>query len=129
MTPYHEYISNLGLTESSAYGKCERVCKAMLETFPDLTLIRGHYWDYEWGRRQHWWLSDRNGNVIDPTAMQFPSKGTGTYEPWDEGSPEPTGKCMQCGEYTYDRERVHSECMDAFNSYPAKAMVGDRKEK
>jgi len=109
---YQEYIKNLNLDYSKAYGKCEKICKEMKEVFPELKLIRGHYYCIVWGERQHWWLEAEDGKVIDPTAIQFPSKGTGVYEPWGDKE-EPTGKCPNCGEYTYN-EYIHKECHDAF---------------
>jgi hypothetical protein len=32
-----------------------------------------------WGARDHFWCVDGEDNVVDPTASQFPSKGTGVY--------------------------------------------------
>ena len=104
---YQEYVDNLALTETSAYGQCEYVCRKMLQTFPELHLIRGHYWDDMWGKRQHWWLiTSPHGMIIDPTAVQFPSRGYGPYQPWVDGDPEPTGKSPHCGEFCYNNESV-----------------------
>ena len=90
---------------------CAEVTLQMQEVFPELTRVRGHYYDFAWGRRGHWWLVDSDGTVVDPTAAQFPSQGTGEYEPWEEGAPEPTGKCMNCGDYAYDNKGACSpEC-------------------
>lgn len=74
----------------------------MLAEFPELTLVRGHYVCPIWGLREHWWLVDSAGVVVDPTAEQFPSKGWGEYIPLPDNAPEPTGQCMNCGEYCYD---------------------------
>ena len=49
-----------------------------------------------------WWLVDTDGQIVDPTRAQFPSKGFGTYVQWDENQKEPTGSCMNCGTYCYD---------------------------
>ena len=110
---YFEYIEKLNLNVQTAYGKCESVCKQMKEVFPELELVRGHYWCYVWGEREHWWLTVESGEVIDPTAIQFPSKGLGCYEVWDESKEEPTGKCPECGEYTFGMY-VHKECESQF---------------
>jgi hypothetical protein len=95
--------------EGNGYGKCREACHTMATFFPELKLVRGHYYCPSWGKRDHWWLVDPNGTVIDQTKMQFPSMGQGRYEPWDEAHPEPTGKCMNCGEYCYNDEYACSE--------------------
>jgi len=86
----------------------------MQKIFNELTAVRGHYYCPVWGKREHWWLVDKDNEIIDPTAMQFPSKGLGIYEPFKEGSAEPTGICMNCGEYCYEgRSSACSEVCDA----------------
>lgn len=104
---YQEWIDQLGDT----YGTCHEVTKEMAKEFPELQRVRGHYFCWVWGEREHWWLT--NGDeVIDPTASQFPSKGGGEYEEWE--GPEPTGMCPNCGEYCYNHEQVHEHCHDEF---------------
>jgi hypothetical protein len=73
----------------------------MQAVFPELRLVRGHYHDEQWGRQEHWWLQ-RGDRVIDPTAVQFPSAGSGLYEEHPEGAEEPTGQCLNCGDYVFD---------------------------
>ncbi len=107
-------MEELNLSRETAYGACERVCRAMKDKFNELELIRGHYYCTNWGRREHWWLKAPDGEMLDPTAIQFPSKGFGDYEELAKDTPEPTGKCPNCGEYCYNNEQVHSECYDAF---------------
>ena len=84
------------------YGKCAHAATTMTQLFPELILVRGHYHCPIWGRRQHWWCMTEDGLIVDPTAGQFPSKGIGEYEPWNEEEPEPTGECLYCGEYVYN---------------------------
>ena len=68
--------------------------------------------------RAHWWLTDPSGSVIDPTAAQFPSKGCCVYTPWEEGAPEPTGMCPNCGEHVYDGGTCCSDaCGRAYAAY------------
>ena len=106
---YQDWIDQVPET----YGTCEEVTKEMQKEFPELRRVRGHYFCWTWGEREHWWLVDEiNDCIIDPTKDQFPSKGTGTYEEWN--GPEPTGKCPNCGEYCYDGEQVHEYCHDEF---------------
>lgn len=103
-------------------GKCATATRQMQEAFPELTRVRGHYYCPVWGERQHWWLTDEEGQIVDPTKEQFPSHGRGGYEPWIEGSPEPTGRCPNCGELIYDgRELCSEEC---HRSYAAFCMQG-----
>ena len=83
------------------YGKCHELSKKMLESFPELKLVRGHYVCPIWGKRGHWWLVTEDGENVDPSKRQFPSGGTGKYILWNEGDEEPTGLCMNCSEYTY----------------------------
>lgn len=100
---YQQWIDEHVPTEESALGSCAEVTLAMVEAFPELTRVRGHYFCPLWNRdREHWWCATNEGAVIDPTVKQFPSKGCGIYEPWDESLPEPTGKCLECGEYCYE---------------------------
>lgn len=93
----------------TTYGECAEATSRMLEVFPELTRVRGHYYCPIWGERAHWWLVTDDGKIVDPTKDQFPSKGIGHYEPWIEGSPEPTGMCANCGELVYDGGTVCSE--------------------
>src|SRR5262249_55639991 len=83
------------------YGKCREVTEAMAAAFPELERVRGHYVCPQVGEREHWWCETRDGDVVDPTAAQFPSGGDGTYLPWSEGQPEPVGKCRCCGGYVF----------------------------
>lgn len=92
-----------------SYGKCADATEAMLTAFPELLRVRGHYYCSAWGERAHWWLVDTDGNVIDPTASQFPSKGSGEYVPWDESRQEPTGRCPNCGGHCYNWDTCCSD--------------------
>lgn len=96
-------------TYESAYGNCAAATTKMVEAFPELKRVRGHYYCAVWGEREHWWC-ELNGTIVDPTAVQFPTKGIGRYIPWDEDAEEPTGKCMECGDYCYDG---HYFCCDS----------------
>jgi hypothetical protein len=76
------------LTPAEGYAKFRGRCKAMSEALvaadPTLRLVRGHYYDAAWGGDQgHWWCVDTADKIIDPTAAQFPSNGTGIYTEFD----------------------------------------------
>ncbi len=123
-TEYRAWIdANVGTKPEDGYGRCAWATLTMLVAFPELTRVRGHYYDAIWGERDHWWLVDPDGEIVDPTAAQFPTKGTGEYMPWVEGTPEPTGMCPNCGENCYDGRTC---CSDSCNSaYAAYCMNPD----
>lgn len=115
MTKYRAWIKD-NVTET--YGRCAEVTQQMAAAFPELTRVRGHYYCFAWGEREHWWLTTPDGEIIDPTAAQFPSRGRGHYEPWDESRPEPTGMCPNCGGYCYDGNTCCSDsCGLAYAAY------------
>lgn len=100
-------------------GQCAEITAQMASAFPELRRVRGHYHCFAWGAREHWWLEALDGQVIDPTAMQFPSKGFGMYVEF--GGEEPTGMCPNCGEYIYGggelcSERCHIEYVAYVNN-------------
>ena len=117
MNKYQKYINDLNMTYNKAYGNCEGFSKKMKRKFPELIITKGYYECMVWGRREHWWLQTKDGQIFDPTAVQFPSKGICEYIPWNKDDPQPTGKCPQCGEYTFNNEYVHKECQDAYVAY------------
>jgi len=73
-------------------GKCKEMSEAAVAADPTLRLVRGHYHCPWWGKQPHWWTVRPDGTVYDPTARQFPSKGTGDYVEFD-------GRvaCSNCG--------------------------------
>lgn len=93
-------------------GKCREMCEALLSKDPSLTLVRGHYYDTEWGEQQHWWCVDKNGAIVDPTKDQFPSKGLGLYIPFDG-----ICTCENCGKEIREEDAVicgpYPVCSDA----------------
>lgn len=93
-------------------GACHETSTAMVKAFPELRQARGHYYCAFWGEREHWWCVDADGTVVDPTAAQFPSEGNGHYEELDPNAPEPIGKCLECGAYTYRTSPSSHACSD-----------------
>ena len=75
-------------------GKCKEFCETMQTLRPELTLVRGYYHCPMWGKQEHWWLKDQQGNIIDPTVKQFPTKGIAAeYEEFDG-----ICECAECRE-------------------------------
>lgn len=102
----------------NAYGNCHQFTHEMASNFPELKVVRGHYYCLAWGQRAHWWCVLPDGTNIDPTASQFPTKGKGVYVQHVEGEPEPTGKCPDCGAYCYNHEQFCSEnCERSYMAY------------
>lgn len=66
--------------------------EALVKQNPQLRLVRGHYICTIWGSQAHWWTVNENGDIIDPTKDQFPSKGYGDYIEFDG-----VVRCEQCG--------------------------------
>lgn len=75
-------------------GKCKELSEALILERPDLhlRLVRGHYYDFQWGEQEHWWTQSPDGTVYDPTKDQFPSRGRGLYVEFDG-----ICTCAQCG--------------------------------
>jgi len=110
MRGYQQWIDEHVPTDESALARCAEVTLAMVEAFPELLRVRGHYFCQLWNAdREHWWCETADGEIWDPTVRQFPSKGHGIYTPWEEGQPEPTGKCIECGEHCYDGKTFCSQ--------------------
>jgi len=106
MNKYAEYIQRIIESRYSGegwrtLGMCRQEVAAMKEEFPELEEVKGHVTVWFSGagpmKRAHWWLTDPDGNIVDPTVGQFPF-GVERYEPWEKGDPIRLGKCMNCGE-------------------------------
>ena len=93
---YQIWITDYLARNTSVYGKCKEVSAKMQKAFPELVIVPG-YVDTMWGRRDHFWLVDPTGQVVDPTESQFPG-GVFAYEAWRPGSLTRVGKCMECGD-------------------------------
>lgn len=116
-TKYEAWI-NSWLSVNEAYGGCDKATREMVKEFPELRRVAGYYHCVLWGRRTHWWCVTEDGEVVDPTASQFPSKGKGWYEEVTDFSEFPTGVCMDCGDPVYHGDTFCSpECETATRLY------------
>lgn len=100
MSNYQTWIENW-LEKNSGpnedgYGQCKQAAEEMAKAFPELAITKGHaYCPSPWNRRDHWWLKTATGEIVDPTAKQFPL--IFEYEEYFPGMHIRLGKCMECG--------------------------------
>src|SRR5512147_194408 len=92
-------------------GKCREMAKQLCKADPTLRLVRGHYHCPEWGAQTHWWCVKPDGTIVDPSAAQFPSKGSGKYVPLDGFV-----TCERCGKRLPERDAVILESRYPFCS-------------
>lgn len=78
----------------STRGRCKELAEDLIrKSKKPLILVRGFYHCPFWGKQQHWWTKDEDGNIIDPSSSQFPTNGVGAeYEEFDG-----TIECDECG--------------------------------
>lgn len=111
---YRRWIADHVLSDPC--GKCAEITRYMVDAFPELKRVRGHYVCPVDGRFTHWWLVAPDGRIVDPTSQQFASKGTGTYEP--HVGPDPTGRCLNCGAWFHgDGWSCSPECLRELDDY------------
>lgn len=65
----------------------------MNEQFPELTIVPG-FVETDWGEREHFWLKDQSGEIVDPTASQF--NIIFEYKEWKPGTPVRVARCKDC---------------------------------
>jgi len=97
-----ERIMNAGSLRDAdvVRGYCQSFSESFAERFPELITVPGHCGGPGWWN-EHWWCEDKNGKIIDPTAVQF-GDGLRDYEPMSSGKiPYKVGRCPQCGADIY----------------------------
>lgn len=99
MSPaYHPWIeAYMARQNYILLGKCREAVAEMRAVFPELIEKRGHVL-CKWGKRGHIWLVTAEGEIVDPTADQFPLFPPLRYEEWKPGESVLVGKCMNCGD-------------------------------
>lgn len=120
---YSDWIKKHYPTDKEAYGQCQPAAKAMKEAFPELAVTNGFIEDGMWGERAHWWCKDENGEIVDPTRIQFPALFD--YTEIDDEHPArkyPQDRCHDCGEYYYRtpelKGKMHNaECHERYVAY------------
>lgn len=80
-------------------GRCHEASAEMRAAFPELKEKKGYVQTLAWGEREHVWLVDEEGSILDPTKGQFPQ--VLSYREWVPGSLTRVGRCMECGEHIW----------------------------
>ena len=110
-------------TEISDYtkyrGQCKIMCDALVAEDPSLRLERGHYIDPLWGPQEHWWCVKPDGSIVDPTAKQFPSKGSAEYIPFNG-----ICVCEECGKEVPEEEAIFMGRYPVCSNLCARRLVG-----
>lgn len=108
------------MTDYEKYrGKCFEYSAALVMDYPDLKLVRGHYYDAFLGEQEHWWTETKSGIIVDLTADQFPSKGHGIYTPFNG-----ICFCEVCGKEKPEEEMIFMSHYPVCSDYCAKKLVG-----
>ena len=108
---------------ANPFAACAQWTLDMQQAFPELIRVRGTVTLSNGWEREHWWLTDPSGTIVDPTADQFVQAYYGNavvlaYHPRDESEPEPTGLCHECGGYCFNGEPLCSDrCSRAYMAY------------
>lgn len=72
---YIEFIENYWLNSPQyAIGKCKMMSELMSMYFPELKIVHGIVNGIKNNvleEHPHWWLIDKENNIIDPTKSQF----------------------------------------------------------
>jgi len=77
-------LSGDGVASESSYtkyrGRCKEYAEKACKEDSSLTLVRGYYHCWSWGKQEHWWCKRPDGSIYDPTVDQFPKPHAGRYE-------------------------------------------------
>lgn len=96
---FGSWIAERYPTRESAKRQCAEAASAMAAAFPELRRVRGHAMvgvDF----RPHWWCITSEGEIIDPTAHQWPAPPA-FYDALPNDAEEPCGKCTHCGDLLF----------------------------
>ncbi len=84
-------------------GKCKQMCEELVKNDSTLTMVRGYYYEPLWSKdEQHWWCEDTDGNIIDPTCLQFPSGGVKEFYTKFDGNVE----CDNCHKQLKEEDAI-----------------------
>lgn len=110
MNKYQKWIADYVAKHATEHwpltGSCQRTSKCMAKEFPELILCRGYY-----NGHTHWWLKTVDGDIYDPTIVQFARYDYKEHEYEEYHGPDPIGKCYNCGEWVWTTE-FHGLCCE-----------------
>jgi hypothetical protein len=118
----------------SSHQRCAEFTRQMAERFPELRRVAGFYLTPTGASHgEHWWLETADATVVDPTADQWPSMGTGIYERYDPARHLVSkGRCPSCGTGLYSRAGSYPcsrDCDESLASeYGCRTMGGPYDE-
>ena len=107
---------------------CQDAVAVLVILCPELTAVRGTVvmTDPPDGDRRpwtHWWAVTGFGDIVDPTAEQFPSPIE--YTPVDESKGDPTGRCPNCAGLCYESRYLCSDkCEREYTAYLDNSVKG-----
>ena len=118
---YRMWVQHNYPTAQHAYLKCAEATQEMVDLFPELTRVRGlasveEPMGLPPTQTPHWWCVTDRGNIIDPTAHQYPTQIL-SYEEADESKGPPTGKCLNCGGLCYGGHLCSEKCDKEYLEY------------
>ena len=102
---YNKWMSDNYPSRKEALSKCQEASKKMKEAFPELRVTNGFIsLPFELDEKAHWWCVTPDGEIVDPTSIQY---GTCIldYEEINDEHPARKyrlAKCMNCGEQYYE---------------------------
>lgn len=103
-----EYKEWIDINVKVPQNNCESYSIMMHDKFPELKLVRGFYNEPVNVKTPHWWLKDKDGNIVDPTFDQFIGPQLKFfYEEWKvlgDWFTKPVGICIICGEESFDTD-------------------------
>jgi len=122
LNKYKQWIDTYYGTYTDALGRCKEACTEMKRKFPELTVTNGFVSSaWEENNREHWWLKDLEGQIIDPTRMQYRNIEPIEYEEIDDNHiarQKPRKHCPNCGGYFYSDGYLCSEkCEKEYTDY------------
>ena len=100
-------------------GKCKEFSELEIKKNPSLILVKGWYHCPIWGKQEHWWCKDKEGEIIDPTKLQFPSAGIGDYEEY-----KGILICEECGKEVKEEECIPMGRFAVCSMRCGRALVG-----
>lgn len=86
-------------------GRCKELAEEACKADPSLRLVRGWYFCPVWGQQAHWWAVRENGEIVDPSVRQFPTKGVGAEYVEFDGMVS----CEHCGQEVKEEDAYQVE--------------------